>query len=251
MLMRLLETLRRRLARDERGFTLIELVTAIAIGMVIVLAAFGLADASVRSFKKADDRVDVTQRGRLAMDQMTQRLRSLTCGVLANGNGTDPIAEATPTRISFWIDTTPTRTSAATSMNAGKKLVGYLFSGNNLYELSYAWNGTTPPTLASPVTQTLLLRNVIPWIDTSTAFKYYAYSPTYDSTAASGSAAAELFTPLAATVPSTSLDEIVRIEFSSKAYPLNGVSTSRNAVVFNNQFNSRTADSFEQSPPVC
>jgi prepilin-type N-terminal cleavage/methylation domain-containing protein len=237
--------LRRRLAREESGFTLIELMTAIAIGTVIVLAAFGLLDASVKAFKKTDDRVDVTQRGRLAMDFMGQKLRSQVCGALADGTSTAPIAQATATSVSFWVDTSAERSSSATGINANKKLVGFSFSGNNLYALSYAGTDIT-----TTLTQKLQLQSVVPNFSSTVAFRYYEYNPSYDSSATSGSTS-NLFTELTSPVAASDLDQIVRVDVNYKAFPLGGLSTSKDSVVFQNQFNAQTADAFDQSPPDC
>lgn len=69
----------RRAGRDERGFSLVELLAAMSIGMVVLLGVFSLLDLSVESQATTASRVDGVQRGRLAMDSVTQRVRSLTC----------------------------------------------------------------------------------------------------------------------------------------------------------------------------
>lgn len=68
-----------RLRRDEQGFTLMELLVTMSIGMVVMMGVFALLDLSVESQAQTADRVDGVQRARLAMDGVTQRLRSLTC----------------------------------------------------------------------------------------------------------------------------------------------------------------------------
>jgi prepilin-type N-terminal cleavage/methylation domain-containing protein len=65
--------------RDESGFTLIELIVALTIGTVVLLAAFMLVDASAPLAQKTNDRVDAFQRGRLALDIMGAELRSQVC----------------------------------------------------------------------------------------------------------------------------------------------------------------------------
>jgi prepilin-type N-terminal cleavage/methylation domain-containing protein len=65
--------------RDESGFSLIELVVALAIGTVVLLAAFMLVDASAPLAARTQDRVDAFQRGRLALDIVGAELRSQVC----------------------------------------------------------------------------------------------------------------------------------------------------------------------------
>ena len=66
-------------ARDESGWTLIELLMAMTIGVVVLLAAFMLVDASAPLAQKTQDRVDAAQRGRLAMEIIGAELRSQVC----------------------------------------------------------------------------------------------------------------------------------------------------------------------------
>src|SRR3954470_19511658 len=90
---RLVYRLRRRL-RSERGFTLIEMLVASALGLVILTAMLTLLDASQTASSRVTARVDGTQRGRVAMEQVTQRLRSQIClgsaTPLITGHATSP-----------------------------------------------------------------------------------------------------------------------------------------------------------------
>ena len=92
-----LHRIRSRL-RSERGFTLIELLTAISIGMIVVFAAVNLIDASVRASNETVNRMDGLQKGRIALEQITQRLRAQVCPDKA----TPAIVDATPTSVSFF-----------------------------------------------------------------------------------------------------------------------------------------------------
>lgn len=66
-------------ARDERGFTLIELLVSATVGTLVLLAVFGLLDVSFKHYARIDDRVDAVQRGRQAMETITQQLRAQVC----------------------------------------------------------------------------------------------------------------------------------------------------------------------------
>jgi hypothetical protein len=65
--------------RDESGMTLMEVLVASTVGMIVVLAIFALVDSSVRMNTGVMSRTDAMQRGRLAMDVLTQELRSQVC----------------------------------------------------------------------------------------------------------------------------------------------------------------------------
>lgn len=69
---------RTRLA-SESGFSLVELLVTVALGMIVLLATGSLLEASGRASGGVQDRVDAVQRGRTAMESITQRLRSQVC----------------------------------------------------------------------------------------------------------------------------------------------------------------------------
>jgi type II secretory pathway pseudopilin PulG len=88
--------------RQEAGMTLMELMTAITIGMIVMLAMFALLDNTVRLNTNAMAKTDAMQRGRLAMDVMTQELRSQVC--LDNLAGPAIVTGATSTMVEFYSD---------------------------------------------------------------------------------------------------------------------------------------------------
>ena len=65
--------------RDEAGMTLMEVMVACTVGMIVILAVFAMLDSSVRMNTGVMSRTDAMQRGRLAMDVLTQELRSQVC----------------------------------------------------------------------------------------------------------------------------------------------------------------------------
>lgn len=71
-------SLHRRLG-DESGMSLVELLVTVMIGMIVLLTLGNLLDATGRASAEVHDRVDAVQRGRVAMEQITQRLRSQVC----------------------------------------------------------------------------------------------------------------------------------------------------------------------------
>jgi hypothetical protein len=65
--------------REQDGFTLMEALLALTIGFVILAATFTLLDSSVRLNSGVLGKTDAMQRGRQAMDTVTQQLRSQVC----------------------------------------------------------------------------------------------------------------------------------------------------------------------------
>jgi len=93
----------RRLARDESGFSLVELLTAVSIGLVIMFAAMTLLDLSAKGQRRTADRVEAVQSGRILMDQIVARLRSQLCPGTATSGVEDPAVQiAEKDRIAFY-----------------------------------------------------------------------------------------------------------------------------------------------------
>ena len=82
--------------------TLMELITAISIGMIVLLAMFALLDNTVRMNTGVMSKTDAMQRGRIAMDIMTQELRSQVC--LENLAGPAIVPGASSTSVEFYSD---------------------------------------------------------------------------------------------------------------------------------------------------
>lgn len=219
-----LARLRRRLASEERGFTLIELMVAASIGVVIVGVAFGLLDAVVRNYGKSDTRIDVAQRGRLAVDTITQRLRSQVCAGTPALNPS--IVAATPNRVVFYSDTGDA---------GGRRLRALEYTSNEIRWITYPADSAT----ATPTSTDILVSNVAPNNGTG-LFKYYAYNA-----AAATSSSAQLFTELgsSATLAAADYPKVTRITVAFTAYPKNGAATDKDAADYSGDFVTRNAAS--------
>jgi hypothetical protein len=91
-----------RRLRDEAGMTIMEVLVAATIGMIVLMAMFTLLDGSVRMNTNVMRKTDAMQRGRLAMDVLTQELRSQVC--LSNLAGTAVREGATADTVEFYSD---------------------------------------------------------------------------------------------------------------------------------------------------
>jgi prepilin-type N-terminal cleavage/methylation domain-containing protein len=243
-----MSALRERLRRDESGFTLIELMVATLIGMVIILAAYGLADSSVRAFGKADNRTDVTQRGRLGLDIMSRSLRSQTCPTNATSTATNTIGSfvsATDTKAVFWADL---GRKATTIRPIDPSIDGFSYANGTISELSYAGNDITATETAQPI-----ITSVVPNNGSATVlFQYWKFNPTYDPTVTDTSSANYQFYSLMTTpVADADLSDIVRVTVNFKTYPRKGTASNKTSAIFSDEMNLRTADLGRQEAPAC
>ena len=93
---RLLQLLR----RDERGFTVMELLVATTVGVVVLLAAGTLSAALLHAQTRISDRSESIARGRTAMEQLVQQLRSQVC----LGPGYPAITYGDDSHVTFYAD---------------------------------------------------------------------------------------------------------------------------------------------------
>lgn len=89
-----------RLRRDQGGFTLIELLVATAIGVGVLLTAGTLSTAMLHAQTKISDRSESIARGRTAMEQIVQQLRSQVC----LGPGYPSITYGDDSHVTFYAD---------------------------------------------------------------------------------------------------------------------------------------------------
>jgi prepilin-type N-terminal cleavage/methylation domain-containing protein len=87
--------------RSQEGFTIMEMVVAMTIGLVVLTATFTLLDSTVRLNSGVIGKTDAMQRGRQGMDTITQQLRSQVCLDYAHSA---VLAGATASSVTFYAD---------------------------------------------------------------------------------------------------------------------------------------------------
>jgi type II secretory pathway pseudopilin PulG len=118
----------RRLVRDESGFTLMEMIVSLALGMIVLVAILGLVQVSQGSASRTAQRADAAQRGRLAMEQLVQGLRSQVCLQPDASSAQTTIVAATDTSVTFFAGVAnPNATSGLPNAFAPQKRT-YTFS---------------------------------------------------------------------------------------------------------------------------
>lgn len=215
--------------RDEHGMSLVELVVAMSIGIVVLLAAFTVMDRAFQIQKETNDRSDAVQRGRLALEAMTRSLRSQVC------MGTPPTAirVATVNSMTYTADL-----SGGSSLPA-QYILTYDAAAKTITEYKYDGSGTYP-TLnfpASPTRTRVLLTNVVP-SGTTPIFSYWALD-----SAGTGANTALTSLPLS----TTDLPRAVRVAINFTTRPTGKASNDVRATSFSDDVYARSADPLDPS----
>jgi prepilin-type N-terminal cleavage/methylation domain-containing protein len=189
----------RRRCSGQAGFTLIEMLVSASAGLIVAFAAWSLIDVTLHSSSKITDRIDATQRGRIAMEQIVQQLSS---GCLASD--VSPIQPTTAAGISPVITTDASHIVFVTGVGDGSTGTptehAITYQNGVLTDTAYTYVGGSAPTLTAPATWTFnptprtirLLSNLWPVKGATGIFKYYTYSNPANTTANSLIGAAPL-----------------------------------------------------------
>jgi prepilin-type N-terminal cleavage/methylation domain-containing protein len=156
----------RRRLQGERGFTLIEMLVALAAGIIVTTAMGAMVVTSVHFGSSTSDRIDANQQGRVAMEKITQALYSACVSsqaapVISNG-ATGPVgnpAVSDGTHLWFYSaippssaaagSTGPTGSIVGDGANINPYLVEIYLSNGALLETAYPWASGTAPAPAN------------------------------------------------------------------------------------------------------
>jgi prepilin-type N-terminal cleavage/methylation domain-containing protein len=208
----------------ESGFALTELLVAMTVGLIVLLAAFLLLDRSHSASNEISDRQDAVQRGRRTMETLTRQIRSQVC----LGNATEPITYGDPNQVTFFADLSD-GTKNVERRNiifdpVAKTIREEVFPGIGVYpDLTF---GATP-------TESRVLLSKAELVTGTPFLRFYAYDP-----AGGPGALRQLPTPLSAS--DAPLVVMVKLAFVAKPDRLSP--RDRDATTFLNDVYVRLAN---------
>jgi len=165
----------RRPFAAEDGFTLVELLVALFIGTLVLLATFNIFDAGQRAAFSHQNRSDAVQQGRNAMEQLTQELHSQVClGQDPNtGLSIPAVISGDDNSITFYADM---NADTGTGFVPQKRQIVFTPQGQ-VWEYTWYGSGTAPNTTykINPDRSRMLLSNVQHVVSNGNPVPYLQY----------------------------------------------------------------------------
>lgn len=131
---------------DERGFTLVELMAAMVVGMIVLFALFAIVDNAVHLQARAVDAIEANDRGRLGMDLISQQLSSRVC--LSGGQGSLVSGAANEVEFFASLGLTPESTTDSQQLVLQRRRLTYRPASNDVRE--EIWVGSQPAPALPP-----------------------------------------------------------------------------------------------------
>lgn len=169
MLSRRLTRANRR-ARQEHGFTLVELLVGMAAGLVVTSALFTILDVTLRQTTRTFSRVDATQRARVALETIGNEMHS----ACVENRVTPILKDSTANSVSFW-----SQYGSGVSLTPVKHTITFDPTARTLTDATYPVSGGFAPNWQASTTPTLtkrLLTNVDQSGSTA-VFQYFSLEP--------------------------------------------------------------------------
>lgn len=187
MLTMTLSALKSRIVEDQQGLTLIEMLVAVVMGVVVMMALFAILDFSVNQSGRIADKVDADQQGRIALEKLSLEMHSSCIAARVT-----PVQPGSTDESVQFISVPGSQAYLPTA-----ELHHVYLSGNELIDDTFNSNGgeppvwTFPPVSSTPSAHQVLLSNVS---ETTTGeppaavpvFKYYRYYTSADRSAVLG-----------------------------------------------------------------
>jgi prepilin-type N-terminal cleavage/methylation domain-containing protein len=171
-----------RRLRDESGFTLMEMIVAMSIGMIVLLGLFSIVDSALPASNRIRDRVDAQAKGRTTLEQMVRKLRSAVCVQTSsdpsNPTFLTPFASGADSQVTFYADMTTSAAVQSGTFGPDKYQLVYDPTTKAITENVWTGTGTIPNmTWAGTPTTRVLATNIEP-LAGQPMFTYWEYDTT-------------------------------------------------------------------------
>jgi prepilin-type N-terminal cleavage/methylation domain-containing protein len=163
-----------RLRTNQDGFSLIELLMAMALGAIVLTAVMTVFLNGMGATTRITDRVDSAQRGRLAMDRVVTLLNSQSCTYNSNDPaGGVPIIDGQAQQVTFMANL------GTVSASPSKYRLRYDAASKNLWEDRWAPGVDAKGNLVfatNPTTSKVIGSGIVPTLGGGTIFQYFSFA---------------------------------------------------------------------------
>jgi prepilin-type N-terminal cleavage/methylation domain-containing protein len=125
-------------SRDERGFTLLELLITLSIFLILLFSVYMVHETNTVSYERSEMRMDIQQNARVALATMERELRKAGYGAPKQLAGVSMISEARPKTITFRADLRNVISKLTNPANSGSNAlvvdtIGGIATGDVIY----------------------------------------------------------------------------------------------------------------------
>jgi len=122
----------RRASKKSKAFTLVEILTVVFLGTVIIMAGYSVYQMSYQSYQKNSKNAELTQNARIALERMSREIRQ-SLEILPPPLPENPGAGTPPSTITFQDGHVIVPTQPPLPTNCEIQYVTYYLSGNELH----------------------------------------------------------------------------------------------------------------------
>jgi prepilin-type N-terminal cleavage/methylation domain-containing protein len=127
--------MRERFLREERGFTLTEMMITIVIWIVILFALYSIFDMSIKAFSFGNNKAEAMENARLGVEKMEREIRQASA--FNNGAGDAHLFDTMEeTQIAFGNDLDGNEIIECPNTNGDCELISYSLDGSTLMRTS-------------------------------------------------------------------------------------------------------------------
>lgn len=137
------------------GFTLVELMVAMTIGLIVLAAIYNIFIIQNKSFDVEEQITEMQQNARAALDIMSREIRM--AGYDPNSNATAKIITATASSLSFSVDVPSDNTTITYAFDSGQKKITRTEGGGgaqplaeNIQAMAFTYYDTNGNVTAAP-----------------------------------------------------------------------------------------------------
>jgi type II secretory pathway pseudopilin PulG len=230
-------TCRRPRLADARGFTIVELLITMTLGLLVIGSSVAVLTRALRSNDVTQRRTEALQNGRNALDQTVRLLRSQVCPDPIGQPLVTPIVAGTDTSVTFYADLgdgSGVPVKHVVSLNGGV-LRDDAYTGTR--------SGTNPPTWPGSVSGSRALGSGLAQSGSQPVFQYFGYT---------SAASPEPTLALGPTLEPADLKKVARILVTVQGNPSSKTGDTRQAVTVQDEVFVRLVDPNGTAPvAVC